>query len=260
MSAIASRVAWVADAMCGTTSRLGAPCSGSPAGSGSGSVTSSAAPAIQPSVAALAPAPRVDDRAARSVHQVSSGLHRSSTSSSIRPRVSVVSGLCRLTTSASASAPRAGRPARPLTTRPPNPSTLRATARPMRPADNATVERCRSRPSSSCGPRRPTRRAPRRPLPRRAGACREHQATARSAVALGQHPGVLPHGYAALGGRREVDVVHAHRVVRDRPQPRRRPAARRRSDPSAAPAAPRSGPPGRAARRGQQAAGPHATA
>src|SRR5205085_2505901 len=46
MSAMRERVRTVAEPMCGTTSRFGARSSGSSAGSGSGSVTSSAAPAI----------------------------------------------------------------------------------------------------------------------------------------------------------------------------------------------------------------------
>jgi hypothetical protein len=48
MSAIRARVASVAEPRCGSTSRLGAPSSGWSPGSGSGSVTSSAAPAIRP--------------------------------------------------------------------------------------------------------------------------------------------------------------------------------------------------------------------
>ena len=43
-SVIAARAPFVAEPMCGTTSRLGARSSGSSAGSGSGTVTSSAAP------------------------------------------------------------------------------------------------------------------------------------------------------------------------------------------------------------------------
>ena len=51
-SAIFARVRTVAEPMCGTTSRFGASSSGWSGGSGSGSVTSSAAPAIVPSCSA----------------------------------------------------------------------------------------------------------------------------------------------------------------------------------------------------------------
>ena len=75
MSAMRPRVACVADAMCGTTSRFGASSSGWSPGSGSGSVTSSAAPAISPAPRARASASVSTIGAARRVHQVGSGLH-----------------------------------------------------------------------------------------------------------------------------------------------------------------------------------------
>ena len=92
----------------------------------------------------------------------------------------------------------------------------------MRPKPTIpTVAPCRSRPSSSPGSQ--VRHSPARtkasPSARRR-AIPSISASARSAVDSVSTPGVLPTGNAARARRVEVDVVGAHRVVRDRPQPR----------------------------------------
>ena len=76
ISVMRSRADQVAEPMCGTTSRFGACHSGSSAGSGSGVVTSSAAPAIWPVCSASRERLAVDDRAARGVDQDRGRLHQ----------------------------------------------------------------------------------------------------------------------------------------------------------------------------------------
>ena len=127
--------------------------SGWQVGSGSGSVTSSAAPAISPCVERVDERLLVDDRAARGVDEDRRRLHARSAAASMRWRVCVGQrrverddvGLRERGLERVVAADARGRVI-------PKPSARRATACPMRPAPTiASVAPCSSRPSQPAG-------------------------------------------------------------------------------------------------------------
>ena len=151
---------------------------------------------------------------------------RRSASAPISPRVSGVSGACSDTKSERSSSSSSATPPPRLvwSTSQSKPSTRRATAWPMRPKPTMpTVAPWRSWPSSSCGlPGAPLAAAdvgvPLRQSPRDA----EHQRDRQVGGAVGQDVRGVADRDPARARRLDVDVVDAHRVVRDRPQPRGR--------------------------------------
>ena len=237
ISAILARVRRVAEPRCGTTSRFGASSSGWSPGSGSGSVTSSAAPpiaAVDQRLAAARPGRRSPPRAVLTSSAV--GFMRASARSSIRCRVSGVSGVCSETTSARSSSSSSGHAGRARAVHDLHPEARRRGARPPRRSGPRptmpSVAPARSVPRSPAGSH--VRHSPARTVsapdtipPREREDEREREVGRR----VGQHVGRVADRDAA--GRRglEVDVVGPDREVGDRPQVRaRRRAAPRRPD------------------------------
>ena len=132
MSAIAARVRADAEPMCGTTSARGADSSAWSAGSGSGSVTSRAAPPTEPDSSASTSA-SVSTISPRAV-LISTACRRISASSRapIILRVASVSGVCSDTKSDRRRTSSSGA-ARVCRTVIPKPPARRASACPIRP-------------------------------------------------------------------------------------------------------------------------------
>ena len=205
MSAIAARVACVAEATCGTTIRLGASSSGSSARQrlGVGHVERGAGDlAVAQGVQQRR---LVDDRPARGVHQVGVGLHRGQLGRADQP-AGLVGERAVQRHHVGLGERQRDRPGRPRSPSRRSPPRRRATAVPIRPGPTtSTVERCRSRPS------------------RRAGSHVSHSPARTSASALGQpaHQGQHQRDREVGGGLGEHAGRVAHRDARARWRPRR---------------------------------------
>ena len=256
MSAIAARVRVDAEPMCGTTVAPGARRSGWSGGSGSGSVTSSAAPPIWP--AFVDQRVGVDHLAARGVDEHSVGLHQGELAGADQaaglvgqrrverdevgsPEQLVERSLARV---------QHGHP-EPLGAPADGLADAAPADHPERRVDVGAPAARRARTSS-------TPRAHRALAVADPPGARHEQRPGQVRGRLGQDVRGVAHRDAAPGRRVQVDVVGADRVVGDRPHRGPRPrAVRRRPDRSAASGARRPRPPSRAARPGAAARAQH---